>query len=101
MSNCTALTSLLGGRVLSVAVAAGSSEWMHYTGGILNTCGASSSIDHGVTLVGAYQDDKVNYWTIKNSWGTGWGENGYIRLDRSVSNGNLCLVCSYGFYPVI
>ena len=101
MSNCSALSSLLAGRVLSVAVSAGSTEWMQYTGGILNTCGpAGSTINHGVTLVGAYQDNLVNYCTVKNSWGTSWGEGGYIRIDRS-GTGNLCLICSYGYYPVI
>ena len=30
----------------------------------------------------------VNYWKIKNSWGGGWGENGFMRLLRN--NSNIC-----------
>lgn len=44
-----------------------------------NACG--TSIDHSVTMVGF--DDvsgKSPYWTIKNSWGTGWGLNGYMNI---------------------
>jgi len=84
-------------RPVSVAVSAGNSYWMNYAGGIINKCG--TGVDHGVLLVGVFQNSTVNYWKIKNSWGTTWGENGYIRVDRSVLNGNLCDICSYGFYP--
>lgn len=98
LSNCSALSLMVTGRPVGVAVSAGNQYWQNYAGGILNQCG-SGQVDHGVTLVGVYQDDTENYWKVKNSWGTEWGESGYIRLDRSISNGNICSICSYGFYP--
>jgi C1A family cysteine protease len=49
----------------------------------LTICGRN--INHGVLVVGATD----GYWKIKNSWGTSWGENGYIRIGR----GNTCGVC--------
>jgi len=57
----------------------------------MSTCG--SSINHAVLLVGIVG----GAWKIKNSWGTGWGEQGFIRLDGSKST---CGVCQYaGVYP--
>ena len=36
-----------------------------------------------MTLVGYGTDEKYgDYWLVRNSWGTNWGENGYIRIKR-------------------
>ena len=42
----------------------------------MSVCG--KSIDHAVQAVGVNTDD--GYWKIRNSWGTSWGEDGYIRI---------------------
>jgi len=59
---------------LSVCVDAES--WSLYTGGIMSRCG--TSVDHCVQAVGI--DTANGYWKVRNSWGTSWGESGYIRL---------------------
>jgi len=64
----------------AITVAAG--PWMFYGGGVFHGCGSSSQgavLDHGVQLVGYSKD----YWIVRNSWGAGWGENGYIRISRA------------------
>jgi len=40
---------------------------------------------HAVTLVGYGEDNKIPYWTVQNSWGPDWGEDGYIRMSRSIT----------------
>jgi len=59
---------------LPIAVDA-QSHWQTYTGGVVSSC-TGHSLDHGVLAVGYTAD----YWIVKNSWGSSWGESGYIRL---------------------
>ena len=89
VAGCDSLANALSSRPVSVAVDAG--QWSLYKGGILTSC--TSNVNHGVLTVG-FTDA---YWKIKNSWGTAWGENGYIRLGR----GNTCAICSYPSYPTM
>ena len=39
---------------------------------------------HAITIVGFGVEDGVDYWTVKNSWGPFWGDNGYFRILRGV-----------------
>uniref|UniRef100_A0A0K8VMG6 Cathepsin L 1 n=1 Tax=Bactrocera latifrons TaxID=174628 RepID=A0A0K8VMG6_BACLA len=84
---CDNLANTLNSRPVSVAVDA--SNWSPYRGGVFSNC--AGAVNHGVLLVAATS----SYWTIKNSWGTAWGESGFIRLAR----GNTCAVCNYPSYP--
>merc|ERR1712156_608708 len=68
---------------LSVAVAA--SAWSFYGGGVFDGCDYDKNIEinHAVQLVGYGTDaSEGDYWIIRNSWGPGWGENGFMRLKR-------------------
>lgn len=60
-----------------LSVCLDASSWNTYTGGVMSNCG--KSVDHCVQAVGV--DASSNgYWKIRNSWGTSWGESGFIRL---------------------
>ena len=59
---------------LSICIDA--NNWSSYKGGVLSACG--KSVDHCVQVVGV--DTSAGYWKVRNSWGTSWGESGYIRL---------------------
>jgi len=54
--------------------------WAHYETGIYDGCNQTyPDINHVVELVGYAPD----YWIIRNSWNTGWGEMGYIRVRKT------------------
>ena len=59
---------------LAVAVEV-TAAFQAYTSGVFNE-NSAGNINHGVTLVG--WDDAKGAWRIKNSWGPGWGESGYM-----------------------
>lgn len=59
-------------------------------------------LDHGVAIVGYGTTlDGTKYWTVKNSWGTGWGEEGYIRMHRGIdTKEGLCGIAMEASYPI-
>lgn len=59
---------------LAVAVEV-TAAFQAYGGGVFNEH-ATGEVNHGVTIVG--WDDARQAWRMKNSWGTGWGEAGYM-----------------------
>ena len=78
-------------------------DWQLYKSGIYDPdtekCPNSMrDIDHGVVLVGYGSDNGLDYWTIRNSWGKDWGENGYIRISRGK---NTCGVANSPIFPTI
>jgi C1A family cysteine protease len=74
----SALASALNGSPASVSVNADSS-WQHYSSGILQDS-TTCSHNHAVLAVG-YTEDA---WKIKNSWGSSYGESGYIRIAKGL-----------------
>lgn len=72
----TSLKNALMKGPVSIAVSAGNSCFQGYSGGILSCDCPTSPLDHAITVVGW----GTNYWIVRNQWGTGWGEQGYIML---------------------
>lgn len=84
--------------VISVAVNAGTSGWQLYKEGVFDPwfCDGQK-LDHGVAVVGFGTDGK-DYWILRNSWGTVWGEEGYMRIRRGK---NTCGIANSASYPVV
>ncbi|KAJ1441872.1 Peptidase C1A, papain C-terminal [Sesbania bispinosa] len=81
---------------------AGGSAFQFYSSGILTgKCG--TDLNHSVTVVGYGEThDGTKYWLVKNSWGTDWGEEGYIRMKRDThAKEGLCGIAMGPTYPVV
>ncbi|KAL0784885.1 thiol protease aleurain-like [Brassica napus] len=62
-------------------------------------CGdTTKDLNHFMLVVGYGIEDGVPYWLIQNSWGTDWGEKGYIKVEMGK---NMCGVAAYAAYPIL
>jgi len=64
---------------------------MHYGGGVLQAGACPGTrLDHAILAVGWANAGGQDYAIVKNSWGAGWGESGYIRMQISGTNIGAC-----------
>jgi len=92
----SALTDAIVIEPVATAIDASHRSFQFYSSGVYYEPACSDTmLDHGVLVVGY---DKDSYF-VKNSWGVGWGNNGYIYMARNRNNN--CGIATMASYPIV
>jgi len=90
---------LLAKGPLTVTTDGGSAAFQNYRSGLFTaTC---TTINHAVILAGYGVSGTTQYWLVRNSWGTSWGESGYIRIVINEANNNSCFIDYLAILPMM
>jgi len=84
---------------VSVGIDAAHRSFQLYRSGVYHEPRCSTQrLDHGVAVVGYGTENGKDYYTVKNSWGSGWGEQGYIKMARNQHNA--CGIATNACYAI-
>jgi len=86
-SNPDQMMAALEKQPLAVLVEADKMVFQTYQSGVLTSDKCGTQLDHAVLAVGYGTEDGEDYWLVKNSWNTTWGDQGYIKLGRTATDG--------------
>ena len=113
--NAEKMKALIKQQPVTIAIAANNKYIHSYANGIIDSYGCYAEelyddedinqVNHGVLAVG-YGHDKttgLDYWLVKNSWNTTWGDKGYfkVKIDNEDSDGICGMYALYSYYPVL
>lgn len=97
--NCNRLKQLLQYGPVGIYMMADDNGFYQYSSGVFSTNTlqgtTDTSVDHAVLAVGVTTVNGVEAFIIQNSWGTSWGQNGFVYVKTS---GNQLNICSHFFY---
>ena len=97
------LKAAVAKQPVAVAIEADTKYFQSYSGGVLTSSSCGTSLDHGVLAVGYGEENGQKYWLVKNSRGTSWGEQGYVKIARSESTNDagICGIAMDPSFPTV
>ncbi|CAO1340688.1 unnamed protein product [Diamesa tonsa] len=84
---------------IAVAINVGHSFQSYHSGVYYERACNPNQLNHAVLVVGYGSEGGKDYWLVKNSWGGGWGQDGYIKMARN--KGNNCGIASAASFPLV
>jgi len=79
-NNVSQMKAALAKQPLAVSLEADQACFQYYTSGVMDNTSCGTYLDHAVLTVGWGNEGGKDYWLVKNSWNTTWGDQGYIKL---------------------
>jgi C1A family cysteine protease len=97
------LKAAVAQQPVAVAIEADTFYFQSYSSGILTSPTCGTTLDHGVLIVGYGTENGQDYWLVKNSWGTSWGLDGYVKIAKSSSTNDpgICGIAIQPSFPTV
>ena len=103
LPNDVSMMYALSKQPVSVAIDTSGRNFQLYKSGVF-TSKTGTNVNHAVLAVGYGTENGHDYYLVKNSWGTSWGEDGYIKLGRGSQYNHgkgQCGILLEGSYPIL
>jgi len=97
------LKAAVAQQPVAVAIEADTRYFQSYSSGVLTSSSCGTNLDHGVLIVGYGSENGIDYYLVKNSWGTTWGDKGYVKIARSSSTNDpgICGIAMDPSFPSV
>ena len=93
------LKAAIAKQPVSVSVEADQTVFQHYKSGVIDSSSCGTATDHAILAVGYGTSNGEPYFLLRNSWGSGWGDKGYLRVEEKSSGYGICGVQKKPYYP--
>ena len=97
-NDAAALKAAIAKQPVSVAIEADTFTFQGYTSGVITGSACGTNLDHGVLAVGYNDEAKPAYYIVRNSWGSSWGDKGYVKIGIEDGAG-VCGIQMAASYP--